>query len=633
MGTTRSFAHIVLGERPSRVLGFVVPTILAVVCDFVLRPRSLLAFEPLQWLNYFGSTLASAGFWGGPLWLVSGLFHRTSTWAKVALYGFFALLVFPLETFCIGGQVLYFHVFNAYMARDTVRLGIALRGTLGAWLSAWGGSVVLMAALGLGATVLCFLTVKAASGPTRYASRALPAAGFCVAAWCFWVDFVESRSLQAAPPDTCFIHGAIHALRAAVTHAGWARRGMSLRAPEPLPPLTRPAHPRSVMLVVTESVRADALCSAPPPLCSMPVLDAAAADRVPLGRLTTQSPGTLSSCVMLWTGLGPDADMKTMLHAPVLWEVARALGYRTAYVGSQNLRYEDFAAFFERAGLDVLVSAADLGGAGDPHLGAPDENATARMIELVRTLRRDSPETPYFATLHLSNTHWPYRVDPDLQPNSPHDASPFGDTHARYNHYLNSVALQARTVGAFLGELRALPGWEDTVVVFVSDHGEEFREHGANYHLSNLFEEQVRIPGFLVAGDHALEPAERQALAAWAPRRTYTRDVHATLLDLLSVLDARATFPFADKLLGRSLLRPPTPDEPVVPLSTASGVWDPDITRYGTMQGDVLVIGGPRAPWRCYDAHEDPTQHKMANDPRCLGLAMVAAQTFGAISR
>lgn len=629
----RSFLHYTFGDRPGLVLCFVAPTLVALACDFALRPTSLLAFDGRQWLNYFGSSLASAGFWGGPLWLVSRLLHRTARWARAAYVAYFALVVFPLESFCIGGQVLYFHVFDTYMARDTVRLGIALRGTLGAWLAAWGGSVALMAVLGAGATAVAYRLNRVAAGPARSASLLLPVVGFAVASTCFWVDFVESRSLQAAPPDTCFLHGAFHALRAAVTHGGWARRGVSLRTPEPLPPLDPPAHPRSIMLIITESVRSDAFCSAPPPACTMPRLDEVARDRIPLGRLTSQSSGTLSSCVMLWTGLGPDEGMKTMLSAPVLWEVAHAVGYRTAYIGSQNLRYEDFATFFERAGIDVMASAADLGGAGDPHLGAPDENATARMLDFVRSIREKSPSTPYFATLHLSNTHWPYRVDPALQPNSPHDDSPFGDTRARRNHYLNSVALQERTVASFLRDLRALPGWNDTVVVFVSDHGEEFREHGGNYHLTSLYDEQVRIPGFVVAGADALSPSEREALAAWAPRRTFTRDVHATLLDLLSVFEARPRFPFASRLLGRSLLRPPDPSEPLVPLSTASGVWEPDITRYGVMQGDVLVVGGPRLPWRCYDARDDPGEHRAVNDARCLFALSAAGRIFAGEAR
>src|SRR5208337_5010113 len=101
--------------------------------------------------------------------------------------------------------------------------------------------------------------------------------------------------------------------------------------------------------------------------------------------------------------------------------------------------------------------------------------------------------TPYFAVLHLSNTHWPYRVADDLQPFTPHDASPVGDNAAMHNHYLNSVLMQERTVAEMLLQVRGLPGWDDTAVVFLSDHGEQFREHGGLYHLSSLFEEQVRV--------------------------------------------------------------------------------------------------------------------------------------------
>jgi hypothetical protein len=624
----RAVPRALFGGRPVLVLCFMAPTLLAVALDVVLRPRSLLAFQPLQWLNYFGSTLASAGFWGGPLWLASRLFTRTTAAARAGVAAFFGLFVFPLSVFCFGGQPLYFHVFEAYMARDTVRLGIALRGTLGAWLAAWGGSVVLMALAGLATTVAFARLTRLASGPAKSALPIVPIVGFGVAAACFWVDFVESRSLQAAPPDTCFIHGAVHALRAAVTHKGWVRRGISLREPAPLPPLPTPGHRPNVLLIVTESVRADAFCSAPPPRCKARFLDDVAPERVPLGRLTTQSPGTLSSCVMLWTGLGPDADFRTMLSAPVLWEVAKAEGYRTAYITSQNLRYEDFATFFQRAGIDVMASAADLGGAGDPHLGAPDENATARMLAFVQKTRAESPDPPYFATLHFSNTHWPYRVDPAMQPNEPHDASPWSDAGKLHNHYRNSVLLQERTVASLLRELRATPGWDDTVVVFVSDHGEEFREHGGMYHLTSLFEEQVRIPGWILAGPLALLPSQRAALGGWVDRRTFTRDVNATLLDVLGALDARGGFPDADRLLGRSLLRPAAADDPEVPMSTESGVWEADIAKFGVMGGDLLVVRGATGRWDCYDAKRDPGERFAHADPRCAPLVGLGSQVF-----
>ena len=628
----RLLRRTLLGARPRMVLLFVTPTFVAIALDFAMRAPSLLVFPPREWLNYFGSSLASAGFWGGPLWLTSRLWlSRRKRAPRAGLAALWLLFVLPLATFGLGGQILYYRVFHYYMGRDTVRLGIKLRGTLGAWLSSWGGSLLLMIVIGLLASVVILAAARRAALSVRRAQPWLPIAGFSVAVTCFWLDFVESRSLQAAPPDTCFIHGVMHALRDSITGRGWVRRGISLREPDPVPPLPVPAHRPNVLLIVTESVRADALCSSPSTGCKARFLDAVVPERLSLGKLTTQSSGTFSACVVLWTGLPPDADFRTMHHAAVLWELAKKVGYRTAYIGSQNLRYDDFGAFLERAGLDVEASAMDLGNAPDPHIGANDENATARLVSFVHEV----PEgTPYFAVLHLSNTHWPYRVAPDLQPFTPHDASPVGDNAAMHNHYLNSVLMQERTVADMLRQLRALPGWDDTAVVFLSDHGEQFREHGGLYHLTSLFEEQVRVPGFLVAGDDALDAAQKSALATWARRRTYSQDVNATVMDLLGVLDARPGFPFADQLTGRSLLRPATPDEPMVLMSTASGVWEPDDAKFGVMQGDMLAVRSAVGPWFCYDVRTDPFERLgKTSMPGCGPLMDLGTQKFGPLWR
>ena len=596
--------------------------------DVCLRVRSLLVFPPKEWLNYFGSSLASAGFWGGSLWMMSRLLPARRWPARIALGLYAALFVFPLATFSFGGQLLYFRVFHYYMARDTVRLGIALRGTLGAWLASWGASVVVMVVIGLAATALILSQARRAAPHVRRATIAIPLAGFGLATYCFLVDFVESRSLQAAPPDTCFIHGVMHAIHDGVLGKGWARRqGISLREPESLPPLTAPAHRPNVILIISESVRADAMCSAPQLGCRARFLDEAAPERIPLGRLTSQSSGTFTSCVVLWTGLAPDADFATMHHAPVLWEVAHALGYRTAYIGAQNLRYDDFGAFLERAGIDVEASAIDLGYAADAHIGAPDENAAARLLSFVKS---DVPAgAPYFAVLHLSNTHWPYRVDPALQPFEPHDESPLADVELLHNHYRNSVLMQERTMADFVRALRSTPGWDDTVVLFLSDHGEQFREHGGLYHLSSIFEEQVRVPGWLVSGNHALTGEQRIALQSWVPRRTYSQDVNATVLDLFGVLGERGSFPFADRLTGRSLLRRPPGDEPMVLMSTASGVWEPDDAKYGVMQGDLLAVRSASGTWWCYDMKTDPAEiSQRGSYPACAPLIELGTRRF-----
>jgi arylsulfatase A-like enzyme len=380
-----------------------------------------------------------------------------------------------------------------------------------------------------------------------------------------------------------------------------------------------------VLVVLTESVRADVLCSEPPPRCRSEALDAVAADRIPLGRLTTQTPNTFSACVILWTGVGPDADFASAHSAPVLWELARAVGYRTAYVTSQNTQYEDFGAFVRRAGIDTLVTANDLGGMGQEQLGAPDERATEAMLRFVREVPAG---TPYFAVLHLSNTHAPYRADGALEPHQPSSNDPLGSVEAFHNQYRNAVLLQESTVAAFLRELRARPDWDDTAVVFLSDHGEQFREHGGLYHNHSLHEEELRVPGWLVAGEHALTAGQRASLLALGSRRTYMQDVHETVVDLLGVEDARAQLPLASLVVGRSLLRP-LQGEPTVLLATSTAVWEPDDARFGATVGGRTLIGSPGA-WECFDTGHDPGEQHALRGSSCADLLAVVRQRFAA---
>ena len=48
----------------------------------------------------------------------------------------------------------------------------------------------------------------------------------------------------------------------------------------------------------------------------------------------------LLASVALWTGLPITATPKDLAHAPLLWDYARARGYRTAYLSSQSLLFQ-----------------------------------------------------------------------------------------------------------------------------------------------------------------------------------------------------------------------------------------------------------------------------------------------------
>ncbi|HEX8794879.1 MAG TPA: sulfatase-like hydrolase/transferase, partial [Polyangiaceae bacterium] len=325
--------------------------------------------------------------------------------------------------------------------------------------------------------------------------------------------------------------------------------------------------------------------------------------------------------------VAPTADFASAHSAPVLWELARAAGYRTAYVSSQNPEYEDFGTFTRRAGIDHLVTALDLGGMAQEQVGAPDE----RAVDAMRAFIRSVPDgMPYFAVLHLSNTHAPYRIDPELVPYVPQSPDPLGDVNAFHNRYRDSVRLQERTLAPLLRELRTSSRWANTAVVFVSDHGEQFREHGGLYHNHSLFEEEVRVPGWIAAGSQALSGGQRAAIASYATRRTYMQDVHETIVDLFGLEESRGALPFANLVTGRSLLRP-WAGEPTMLLATSTAVWEPDDARYGVMRGDLALFGGPEGAWSCFDLARDASERVSRPASTCGDLASIADRAFSAV--
>jgi hypothetical protein len=632
-GLTRA-TQVLVGARPRRLLWLLGPTALALAIDLTLRGAQIAGFSLQGKAIYASSLLVSAALWALPLWVLGRRLSRARSPPNRGLAGvILGLWVLPLATFGFAGQVLYYRVFHAFMGRDTLRLGIALRGTVRGWFDAWGGPWLLaaMVATGLGVTFASAMAARRVfhDGPRDRRAPLLLVVTFAGALFCLWIDQVDSRFLQAATPDVCFAHSVVHAVRMAATGQWSRRQGVSLRTPAPLPPLTTSRSRRpNVLVVLTESVRADAVCSEPPSGCRDPFFDEVAPDRVPLGVLATQTPNTFSACALLWTGLVPTADFHAMHTAPVLWELAHSVGYATAYVSAQNPRYEDFGAFTQRAGIDVLVTGTDLGGMADEQIGAPDERAVDAMLRFVTGVREG---TPYFAVLHLSNTHAPYRVDDALLPYLPQSADPLGNVDAFHNRYRDAVRLDQRTLAPLFRALRASAAWDDTAVVFLSDHGEQFREHGGLYHNHSLYEEDLRIPGFLVAGPSVLSDVERAALAAYAFRRTYMQDVHETLVDLLGLEDARQALPLATLIQGRSLLRPPS-SEPAVLLATSTAVWEPDDARFGVEQGARKVLGGPAGPWACFDVGRDPREEWPKPARECDDLLAIARRELAGIA-
>ncbi len=166
-------------------------------------------------------------------------------------------------------------------------------------------------------------------------------------------------------------------------------------------------------------------------------------------------------------------------------------------------------------------------------------------------------KSPFFLWMHYMDIHWPYHLEESLQ--NPRDiAQAWRDlshlhsvnwkgariTQAQREHYIRlyEQALQYTDdqVKKLLSELDSLETLANTILVIVSDHGEEFLEHGHWGHVeTNLFEEILRIPLIIRLPG---EPAGRVI-----NRLVSTIDLMPTLLDLVGC-------PIPDGVEGSSLV-------------------------------------------------------------------------------
>jgi hypothetical protein len=608
----RSFGRAI---RASGLVVYAWPALTFVAADVLLRGPAL---GSLGWdgrLEYLGDVALMLSMWGtmGASLGSSAALARSGRRLVSSLVAAPAALVMVAMT-SLAVAHLSFYSLNRYfadaaMVRETWPLRHVIASDVGASPGVAARALVAVAAL-LGCVAAQAWRRPRPQRAPRGWVLALPFPAVALQLAMLSPGALDQPEARSSPPDAAALRVLLRALRRPPYDPFPPKRGAFVREPVPVPPLTRAAE-RNVLVILTESIRADEMCS-DPGSCRDDLIDPVAPDRIALTRLRTQAPGTFTTCMVLWTGLEPDTQFPDSHRAPFLWEVARAAGYHTIYVSAHSSEFFRFGLYIRESGIDFQRTAADLQPDHDLIVGADDEKAMAALLAHVGETR-----APWYGVLHLANTHALYRTDPAFEPNQPQSSTPGGDLEPFRNRYRNAIALQRRSLGEFLRALRALPSAEDTIVLFLSDHGEPLGDHGEIFHRDGYFEASMHVPGWVLAGGRALSAEERAALSANRARFVYARDIHATVLDALGVWEERSKIPYAAWRSGRSLLRPMAAVEPIAVFANVSGVWGLAKPHFGAAKGERKLISGPRGPFRCYDLAIDPREENPSHPAAC----------------
>jgi arylsulfatase A-like enzyme len=118
--------------------------------------------------------------------------------------------------------------------------------------------------------------------------------------------------------------------------------------------------------------------------------------------------------------------------------------------------------------------------------------------------------------------------------------------------YDQKVEIADTRMGEFLQALKASGAWDTSIVALISDHGEEFMEHGAIDHGYSIYQEQLHVPMMI----HF--PGQKARVDVAEPVRTI--DLFPTVFDALGYeqlpdVDGRSLIPF----LAGEAAEPPRP--------------------------------------------------------------------------
>ncbi len=443
----------------------------------------------------------------------------------------------------------------------------------------------------------------------------------------------------------------------------------------------------NVLIVMSDQQRSDTLGFRGETPCRTPHMDRLAREGASLDRAMTPCPLCLPSRAAVFSGLYPhendmlDNTASALVQCQLL-DTFRAAGYEVSYAGKWHLGKDNIGRFTDRdAGDSTAEYSAWCTARGlvdgwtfnDPRVRTrrtpsmstpvalpldmpPETTNDAYIAEIaIEHLRTRDPNRPFFQVCSFNGPHPPFMIpepyfsmyDPAKvveppnfgpQPGEPganrrsyyrqlfldHGAD-FQAWQKSYAVYWGFTSLIDDQLGRVLAELDGQGVTDDTVILYLSDHGENLGAHGL-WHKMVAYEESIRVPMIFrlpgrIRSDKRLDlpvslvdVAPTLAGLCGVPKRPEWRGI-----DLSDALEGSGTVPM---------------DRPMFALHRPLGDW------MGTQPWRMIEVNRTKLVWHrndvaeLYDLDADPSElHNRAADSawqrRKADLLRVMRDTMG----
>lgn len=266
-----------------------------------------------------------------------------------------------------------------------------------------------------------------------------------------------------------------------------------------------------VFIYTIDTLRADSLSVYGSGRPASPRIAEFARDAVTYEDVWSSSAWTLPSVVSVMTGVYPDRH-QVSLGLPKLTESSPAtLAERLAGHGYAPVAVSQSFIVGPKFGLDSGFGDAFY--LSDQLGGSQLCSQEARSYLLQWLLHRWDGDRPIFAYLHTVDPHAPYLPPPpdrrfaeEIPTTLSEDqytsdvfliekyAAGSPEVEQLRARYDGEVAYADREFGRFIDMLRYLALYDGSLIVLMSDHGEEFGEHGGFDHGRAMYEEMLQVP-------------------------------------------------------------------------------------------------------------------------------------------